>query len=376
MKAKALFLSLIMGTIYLLIIAYSCQSQKNNSGPQENQTIVAGQILGLSNSLLILQKFEYPRSRLIDTVRTDENGQFAFRINIDTPIIAMVRASRGFLPIYLEPGDSVTVYGRFDNWVYYKAMGNKGSEILYRQIGLLATAAEEYFGTSNLFGLAMLLKRLPTEDSRVQQYYRILFSFLDTTSHPVAMWFLFFIESERFPDSIRHYAQKFKTKFGNHPLYEEVRKMIMDKLRTAPGSEAPDFAAPNPEGKPVRLSELRGKVVLLQFWASWCKPCRRNNPKLVALYDRYHDKGFDIFSFSIDTDKGKWVQAIKQDNLKWQYHASDLKGWKSPIAQLYKVTHTPTYILISPTGHIIAYDIHPSLLEQEVEKAMQEYAVK
>ncbi len=376
MRAKNLIFFLYLTVTYLITLSYSCQTQEKSEQADDSKTVVTGQIIGLNNALLILQKFEYPRSKLIDTVRTDENGQFTFRINLDTPIVALVRASRGFLPIYLEPGDSVTVYGRFDNWSYYKAVGNRGSELLYRQIGLLATTAEEYFGTSNLFGLSMLLKRKPLEDPQVQTYYRQLFQFMDTTNHPVAMWFLFFVDTDRLADSVRKYAQKFKTTFGNHPLYEEVRKMITDKLRTAPGSEAPDFSAPNPNGKIIRLSELRGNVVLLQFWASWCKPCRRNNPKLVALYDQYNDKGFEIFSFSIDTDRGKWVQAIKADNLKWQYHASDLKGWKSPIAQLYKITHTPTYILISPTGHIIAYDIHPSLLEEEVAKAMQEFGSK
>ncbi len=376
MKAKNILLSIYLVTAYLVTLSYSCQSKGKSEQANQSETIVSGQIMGLSNALLILQKFEYPRSKLLDTTRTDDKGQFTFRIHLDTPIVALVRASRGFLPIYLEPGDSVAVYGRFDNWVYYKARGNRGSELLYRQIGLLAATAEEYFGTSNLFGLSMLLKRKPLEDPQVQTYYRQLFQFMDTTNHPVAMWFLFFVDTDRFADSVRKYAQKFKERFGNHPLYEEVRKMITDKLRTAPGSEAPDFAAPNPNGKIIRLSELRGNVVLLQFWASWCKPCRRNNPKLVALYDQYNDKGFEIFSFSIDTDKGKWVQAIKADKLRWQYHASDLKGWKSPVAQLYKITHTPTYILISPTGHIIAYDIHPSLLEKEVAKAMQEFGVK
>ncbi len=376
MKTRKLFLFLYLTATYLLTLSYSCHSQEQSEQVTDSETIVAGQIMGLSNALLILQRFEYPRSKLLDTTRTDEKGQFTFRVKLDTPIVALVRASRGFLPIYLEPGDSVTVYGRFDNWVYYKALGNRGSELLYRQMGLLAATAEDYFGTSNLFGLSMLLKRRSLEDPQVQAYYRQLFQFMDTTNHPVAMWFLFFVDTDRLADSVRRYAQKFKEKFGNHPLYEEIRKMITDKLRTAPGSEAPDFAAPNPNGKIIRLSELRGNVVLLQFWASWCKPCRRNNPKLVALYNQYNDKGFEIFSFSIDTDKGKWVQAIRADKLRWQYHASDLKGWKSPIAQLYKITHTPTYILISPTGHIIAYDIHPSLLEEEVAKAMQEFGTK
>jgi len=132
------------------------------------------------------------------------------------------------------------------------------------------------------------------------------------------------------------------------------------------GEKAPEIALPNPGGKIMRLSELRGKYVLVDFWASWCGPCRKENPNVVKMYDKYHAKGFEIFSVSLDKDPESWKRAIASDNLKWQYHVSDLKQWDSSVIPLYGIESIPFTILLNPKGEILAVNLRGAQLEQKL----------
>ncbi len=119
------------------------------------------------------------------------------------------------------------------------------------------------------------------------------------------------------------------------------------------GAVAPDFEISDPSGAIVNLNDLRGKMVLLDFWASWCLPCRMSNPDLVDLYNRYNEYGFEIFSVSLDTKKEAWEKAIKNDGLIWPYHGSDLKGWQSSAGELYNILAIPATFLIDEKGYIV-----------------------
>ena len=136
------------------------------------------------------------------------------------------------------------------------------------------------------------------------------------------------------------------------------------------GSMAPDISLTSPDGKVVKLSSLKGKVVLIDFWASWCGPCRAENPAVVGIYNKYKSKGFEIFGVSLDTDPAKWKAAIAKDNLTW-FHVSDLQGWSSSAAQLYKVNSIPFTVLLDKDGRILEKGLRSHQLEVKLAELLK-----
>ena len=136
------------------------------------------------------------------------------------------------------------------------------------------------------------------------------------------------------------------------------------------GDKAPELAFKDPDGKVRKLSDLKGKLVLIDFWASWCRPCRAENPNVVRTYNTYKDKlfkngrGFEIFSVSLDQNKNSWVNAIAQDGLIWENHVSDLQYWRSEGARIYNVSSIPATFLIDGDGVIIAKNLRGTALEK------------
>jgi len=139
------------------------------------------------------------------------------------------------------------------------------------------------------------------------------------------------------------------------------------------GDKAPEIAMPDPTGKIRKLSDLRGKVVLIDFWASWCSPCRRENPNVVKTYQEYKDvafkngRGFEVFSVSLDQNKIKWEQGIKQDGLVWKNHVSDLQGWANAAARTYQVNGIPATFLLDGDGNIIKKNLRGQALRNTLE---------
>ena len=131
------------------------------------------------------------------------------------------------------------------------------------------------------------------------------------------------------------------------------------------GDVPPEISLPNANDSTVNLSSFKGKVVLLDFWASWCAPCRSANPAVVKLHDKYKSKGFEVFGVSIDSKKAAWLKAVSQDKIKY-IQVNDAAGWNSPVAEKYKVEQIPTSFLLDKTGKIVAIDLEGLQLENKI----------
>ena len=178
---------------------------------------------------------------------------------------------------------------------------------------------------------------------------------------------------------LENVADAFKKKYPGSPMAETMENQFLQirsayqefelsKNNTSNGNSgmAPEISLKDPNGKIRKLSSLKGKIVLLDFWASWCGPCRRENPNVVRLYKTYKDKGFTVFSVSLDSNPAAWKQAIAADGLIWPDHVSDLMGWDTPLTQIYGFNSIPHTVLIDTKGKIIATGLRGANLEQKL----------
>ncbi len=309
-----------------------------------------------------------------------KDGKFSFKGQLPQTDYYLLRVGNNVLHLVLRINSNIKIYGdgkkirshvNIINSDESKAMNDFANVI-------------DNFSAKNDSAYAALQKD-PSREQAIQQYMQGEYSyfqseiqnFLQSNQYsPALLMALLVVRPEQdfktYESVVTQLYQAFpysNTVQANYQNYLAMKKKMEDAQLLAPGKIAPDFEEKLPDGKKtMKLSDLRGKVVLIDFWASWCGPCRRENPNVVRTYEKYKEAGFTVMSVSLDTEKDKWLAAIKQDNLTWPNHVSDLKGWGSAVGKIYGVGSVPFTLLIDKDGKIIKANLRGNALEEELKK--------
>lgn len=309
---------------------------------QEKRTVnLTGSVNGVQEGYIYLQKFNNKIFDLVDSARI-ENGKFEFKSSIILPELYGLTLNKERSPFYIFL-ESNPINVQLDTAAYYKNTIVEGS---------LAQKRYEDFKTR-------------PSDLKIEDFIE------EDPSSIVTAYVLYRNFSYRLsPEEIRENVKALDSSLES-TQYVHVLKNLANTIETVlPGNIAPDFVSTSPEGITKRFSDQIGKnYILLDFWAAWCGPCRRDNPNVVAAYKKYKDRGFTVYGVSLDKSKESWVKAIQDDELDWQ-QVSDLKFWNSDAAALYGVRSIPSNFLIAPNGEIIARNIRGEDLQEKLEELL------
>ncbi len=209
---------------------------------------------------------------------------------------------------------------------------------------------------------------MPRFNSMISNYSAAVLKFINANKNSLASFYAATsLDPAKYETQLIAYANDIKGTFKDNPT---VQKFISQEMVAEPlsvGHPAPEFTVAGVDGKPIKLSDYKGKYVMLDFWASWCAPCRAENPNVVKQYKTFHPLGLNILGLSLDQDKGKWQQAIAADGLSWQ-HGSDLRNFEGPVERLYHIEAIPANFVIDPKGMIVAKSITGTDLEDFLKK--------
>ena len=375
--------------IALIAMFYSCTDS--------NAFTIQGKITKLDANTKNIVLEEIGESKLVpfDSVQVDEEGNFLFEGKIKEPKFFLLKAGSEFITLFVEPSDNITLNAEAGSLSEkYTVEGSKGSAEIRDFNVFLYGNLMKLDALGRIYQEALAAQKLDSVKAQVETELQVLIDSQKEYSKEfiernLGSLINIFIIHQQFPpqqailnpneemelfekvlNSVKkEYPENMYVKsYGTFltQLKQQLQTEASKPAKPETGAEAMEIALPSPQGDTISLTSLRGKYVLLDFWAAWCRPCRAENPNLVANFNKYGGKNFEIYQVSLDQTKEAWVGAIEKDNLgKWK-HVSDLQYWNSAAAKLYGVQGIPANYLIDPEGKIIAQNLRGAALGQKL----------
>ncbi|WP_210464886.1 TlpA disulfide reductase family protein [Rufibacter roseolus] len=370
---------LILAAASLLVIG-ACQKKGVATADTDKSYRISGKINNMTTGKVYLDELGEQAFVPFDTASINKDGTFLLEGTVNEPAIYKLGFENQEGVMLVVDNKSIQVTADSGKVAQtYTVTGSKDSELIKELNGIMqgmqqsATALNQQFQEAANSGNQAEVKRLQEQFMNLQKDNQTkLKAFVKANPSSVVSVYtagniLNLDEHYTFVDSM---ATAFKAALPNSKYTKSLEERLTKLRSTAMGSVAPDIKLPSPTGPEVALSSLKGKYVLIDFWASWCGPCRQENPNVVRMYNKYKDKGFEIFGVSLDQDRAKWLKAIENDKLTWP-HVSDLKGWESSAAALYGITAIPQTVLLDKEGKIIAKNLRGPALEEKLASLLQ-----
>ena len=371
----------ILISLSVILLLSFCDGNKKNSSFQ-----LKGTLSDSKAETLYLEKLGSAKQVIIDSVILDENGNFEFTNY--TPKIGFYRIKtndKNFAMLVLDSADKVTITGSVkDLGNTFKVEGSSETTIFIEYNNLSKSRDIKLDSLNKEFQLLMETnkmdsKRMDSLSAIFEAPYNSIINqsnilMVDKISKNTNMYSSIMaiqaLDPDKYSDLYKSLDAGLSKKFPNDKNVIMFHEVVERMLSTNVGQFAPEISLPSPDGKEIALSSLKGKLVLIDFWASWCGPCRKEMPNVVKIYSKFKNKGFEIYGVSLDQDKEKWMEAITKDGINWP-QVSDLKYWDNVAARIYNVQGIPYTVLIDKDGKIIAKNLRGQELEKKIAEVLK-----
>lgn len=361
-------IKIVLGWL-VFITVQSCDSGKN-------EFVIEGVF---NNSSHLQTAVLYEGERKLDSAFLTENGKFRIRRTASHPRLFTLVAGKDRFPLILENGQTVTVEADLseenpDYTVRGSALSEKikGLYHIQNERNKFEDALDyEFLALSKgLDEQALLVMRndfIQRYRVYMEDYTTKIVAFAEANPDLAGFYAMSTLDREVAEAELIAYAEQIEGKYDDNAVVRLFLEEINHIKRLAVGQPAPLFESLTANNRTVKLSDYQGKYTLVDFWASWCMPCREENPNIVKLYHQYKDRGFDVFGVSLDSNPGSWLRAIEEDQLQWT-NVSDLQAWGSEVVGLYSIKAIPTSYILDPEGIIVAKNLRGEELEAFLKK--------